>query len=134
MLCDLNVPWPCLTYNTQPTQQQLEVLKNTIVTLYSLGYTHQAINFSINENVRIPVGTPDLINPINIAYLKSELVPRFPKLKLFTRLTIIVSDPSKLASRFSQDPEPFRCSCSTASKRKGSTIMYYQPRHRSCFL
>ncbi|ABN67452.2 predicted protein [Scheffersomyces stipitis CBS 6054] len=96
MLCDLNVPWPCSTYNTQPTQQQLEVLKNTIVTLYSLGYTHQAINFSINENVRIPVGTPDLINPINIAYLKSELVPRFPKLKLFTRLTIIVSDPSKL--------------------------------------
>ncbi|KAK6456253.1 RNase P subunit p30-domain-containing protein [Scheffersomyces xylosifermentans] len=93
---DLNVPWPINNYTTKPTESQLVGLKNTIVTLYALGYTHIAINFTINEAIRIPVGSPEQINPINIEYLTSELVPKFPKLKLFTRLTLIVSDPAKL--------------------------------------
>ncbi|KAG7661295.1 RPP1 [[Candida] subhashii] len=96
MSYDLNIPWPVDNYNQKPTPQQLTNLKNTIITSYSLGITHQVINFSILETVKIPLNQPQDINPIDITYLTAELSPQFKNLKLFTRLTLIINDSSKL--------------------------------------
>ncbi|KAI5954736.1 RPP1 [Candida theae] len=96
MSYDLNIPWPCNNYNTSPTPQQWTDLKNTIITNLELGITHQAINFTIDESVRIPFNTPDKINPILIKQLTDELSPNFPTLHLFSRITLIVNDSSKL--------------------------------------
>ncbi|KAI5969113.1 RPP1 [Candida margitis] len=96
MSYDLNIPWPCNNYSTAPTAQQWTDLKNTIITNLELGITHQAINFTIDESVKIPFNTPDRINPINISALNDELKPNFPTLNLFTRVTLIVNDSSKL--------------------------------------
>lgn len=93
MLFDLNVPWPSNNYSTTPTTQQINTLLNTISTLYALGYTHIAINFTLNENVRLP-NNQQSINPIQINMLK-EHFKEFTKLKLFTRLTLVVNDPSQ---------------------------------------
>ncbi|KHC57340.1 ribonuclease P/MRP protein subunit RPP1, partial [Candida albicans P60002] len=94
MSYDLNIPWPVNNYDKSPTLQQLTNLRNIIITNYSLGITHQAINFQISiESVKIPTTK---INPIPINQLLNELLPKFPKLKLFSRLTLIVNDSSKL--------------------------------------
>lgn len=94
MLFDLNVPWPVNNYQAKPNEKQLVNLKNTIATLFSLGYTHIAINFTINENVKIPTQSPQDINPIDIQWLKQEF-SKFSGLKLYTRLTIVVNDPGQ---------------------------------------
>ncbi|KAL6453619.1 RPP1 Ribonuclease P/MRP protein subunit RPP1 [Candida maltosa Xu316] len=96
MTYDLNIPWPCNDYTRAPSSHNLINLKNTIVTNYSLGVTHQVINFTINDYVKIPLNTPDKINPIPVTNLLKELKPQFPKLRLFSRLTIVVNDSSKL--------------------------------------
>ena len=96
MSYDLNIPWPCNNYNTSLTPQQWTDLKNTIITNLELGITHQAINFTIDESVKIPFNTPDKINPILIKQLVDELTPKFPTLHLFSRVTLIVNDSSKL--------------------------------------
>lgn len=99
MSYDLNIPWPVNNYDKSPTLQQLTNLRNIIITNYSLGITHQAINFQISiESVKIPTTTTATtkINPIPINQLLNELLPKFPKLKLFSRLTLIVNDSSKL--------------------------------------
>lgn len=94
MLFDLNVPWPVNNYRSKPTEKELQNLKNTVATLYSLGYTHVAINFTIDESVKIPVQSSEDINPIGISGLRKDLA-KFEGLKLFTRLTIIVNDPGQ---------------------------------------
>lgn len=104
MLFDLNVPWPVSNYSTKPTQKQLTNLKNVITTLYTLGYTHIAINFTLGENFKIPNGATNA-NPIQIEYLRNEL-KHLENLKLFTRITLTISDPgqtqgfSKIQSAF----------------------------------
>lgn len=94
MLFDLNVPWPTNTYATKATSQQITTLQNTIATLYALGYTHIAINFTLNENVRLPNNAQE-INPIQIQKLKEHFKEGFPKLRLFSRLTMVVNEPSQ---------------------------------------
>lgn len=98
MSYDLNIPWPINNYDKSPTLQQLTNLRNIIITNYSLGITHQVINFQISlESVKIPIATTNNnINPIPKDQLLNELLPKFPKLKLFTRLTLVVNDSSKL--------------------------------------
>lgn len=90
---DLNVPWPVQTYNS-PSQQQLTGLYNVIATLYCLGYTHLAINFNVQENVKLPYGQPTAINPIPMQQLR-ERFSEYPNLKLFSRITLQISDPSQ---------------------------------------
>ncbi|EGW34987.1 uncharacterized protein SPAPADRAFT_131716 [Spathaspora passalidarum NRRL Y-27907] len=92
---DLNIPWPVDNYTSKPTPSQLTQLKNIISTNYTLGITHQVINYSITETVKIPINNANEINPIDITWLRNELV-NFPKLRLFTRLTLIVNDSSKI--------------------------------------
>lgn len=94
MLLDLNVPWPVNDYTQKPNTQQMLHLKNTIATLCTFGYTHIAINFILHETVRIPNNSQDS-NPIDIEALRNELVGKFPNLRLFTRLTLVVSDPAQ---------------------------------------
>ena len=95
MLYDLNIPYPSNSYNP-PTAHQLINLKNTIVTLYLLGYTHLAINFQIPETVKIPVNSPATANPIDLDRLRRELpATKYPNLKLFSRLTVVVNDPAR---------------------------------------
>ncbi|KAI5960368.1 RPP1 [Candida pseudojiufengensis] len=98
MTYDLNIPWPSNDYQTQPTQQQLTNLKNTIITNLQVGKTSQCINFTINESIKIPLNEQNKINPIPIKQLLEELKPRFPNLRLFSRITLSINDTSKLQS------------------------------------
>lgn len=92
---DLNVPWPATDYTTKPSPTQILNLKNVIITLYNLGYRLIAINFQINELVKLP---KDQLNPIPMAALTKDLCSKFPDLKLFSRVTISINDPSKSQS------------------------------------
>lgn len=90
---DLNVPWPKNNYDP-PTEAEMTRLKQTIANLYNLGYKHIVVNFEIDENLKLPVNSPKEINPVHV----SELIDleKFRDLQLYTRLTIIVNDSSKL--------------------------------------
>ncbi|RCK60637.1 Ribonuclease P/MRP protein subunit RPP1 [Candida viswanathii] len=98
MSYDLNIPWPVNSYDKKPNAQELQNLKNTIVTNYSLGVTHQAINFTLPDTVKVPLNTPSEINPIPITSLLQDLRPKFPKLRLFSRVTLVVNDLTKVPS------------------------------------
>lgn len=87
MLADLNVPWPQDDYSTPVTSHGLIQLKNTLTTLSVLGYTHVALNFTLQHSTKVPQ-TP---NPIDLTLLK-EFEDR---LKLYTRVTIIIDEPSQ---------------------------------------
>ncbi len=89
MLIDLNIHWPQKNYQTPPSHNDIVKLKNTLVTLEELGYTHIALNYTLNHSDKIP--SNQTINPINLDLLK-EFQNR---LKLYTRVTIIVDEPSQ---------------------------------------
>ncbi|ODV80384.1 PHP domain-like protein [Suhomyces tanzawaensis NRRL Y-17324] len=95
MLYDLNVPWPSNGYSVPATPSQTIGFKNTIVTLYTLGYRQIAINFQLQENVKLPINQPERLNPIPMNTLRDDLCEKFPGLKLYSRVTLIVNDPSK---------------------------------------
>lgn len=90
MLIDLNVHWPQKNYSQlAPSQNDMIKLKNTLVTLEELGYSHVVLNFTLNHSDKIPSGQQ--INPINL-----DLLQEFKgRLKLYTRVTIIVDEPSQ---------------------------------------
>lgn len=94
---DLNVPWPVQTYAAAPTQTQLTNLHNTIAMLHSLGYTHLALNFIVDENVKLPFSTPSKLNPIAMGELRAKF-KAYRDLHLFSRITLVVSDPAKCQS------------------------------------
>lgn len=97
MLYDLNVAWPTGDYNSKPSPTQLTNLFNTISTLYSFGYTKIAINFTINETVKIPINNANQINPIMVGLIDSKFPKeRYPELLIFTRLTLVISEPSRV--------------------------------------
>lgn len=94
---DLNVQWPATAYSEKPLPIQLLNLQNTLIMLNSFGYNHIAINFIIDENDKIPTKTPEKLNPIPMNELR-EKTKSFKDLKLFSRATIVISDPSKSQS------------------------------------
>ncbi|ODQ58893.1 hypothetical protein WICANDRAFT_23350, partial [Wickerhamomyces anomalus NRRL Y-366-8] len=89
MLIDLNIHWPQKNYQTPLSHNDIVKLKNTLVTLEELGYTHIALNYTLNHSDKIP--SNQTINPINLDLLK-EFQNR---LKIYTRVTIIVDEPSQ---------------------------------------
>lgn len=89
MLIDLNVHWPQQNYTTPPSPQDIIKLKNTLITLEELGYTHIALNYTLNHSDKIPSNTK--LNPIDLDQLK-EFEGR---LKFFTRATIVIDEPSQ---------------------------------------
>lgn len=94
-MSDLNVPWPSTSYTSPPSPQQLTTLYNVIATLYVLGYTSLAINFTLPEGTKIPFGSGlAAINPIPISSLREKFA-HFANLRLFSRITLVVSDPAQ---------------------------------------
>lgn len=91
---DLNVSWPALAYGAVPSATEITNLHNTISMLYTMGYRYVAINFSISENVRLPLSTPDKLNPIPLADLRKKFADH-EGLHLFSRITLIIADPAK---------------------------------------
>lgn len=92
MLLDLNVPWPQKSFDTPPTEKDINKLRNTISTLHTLGYTHLAINFTVNHHDKFPQSAKEM-NPIDLS-LFDDLV-KSTGIKLYTRITLIIDDPSK---------------------------------------
>lgn len=93
LLYDLNVPWPSHDYSAV-SDDDFTNLCNTIATLYSFGYTHVAVNFVANELLKFPINNPKEVNPIKIKLLRARLL-KFVGLHIFTRLTLVISDPSR---------------------------------------
>lgn len=94
---DLNVPWPVQSYGSVPTPAQLANVRNTIAALYALGIRYIAINFQITENVKLPLSSPDKLNPIPMADLKARFA-NYKGLRLFSRITLVITDPAKSQS------------------------------------
>ncbi|GEQ68751.1 hypothetical protein JCM33374_g2419 [Metschnikowia sp. JCM 33374] len=94
---DINVPWPSSGYLQEPSAMQLTNLYNTVAMLHSFGYNYLAINFIVEETVKLPVNTPAKLNPVPMAELRSRF-SHFPQLHLFSRITLVVADPAKAQS------------------------------------
>ncbi|QEU59672.1 Rpp1 [Kluyveromyces lactis] len=92
MLVDLNVPWPQKDFATPPSTKEIKTLHKTLATLHTLGYTHIALNFTVNQQDKFPKSINDM-NPIDLSHF-DELV-KSTGLKLYTRITIIIDDLSK---------------------------------------
>lgn len=90
---DLNVPWPNHNY-TKLTEEQVTNLRNIIVTLYTFKVFKIAINFEVDESLKLPINQPNEINPIKLDEIID--ISKFPGLNIYTRLTIVVNDSSKL--------------------------------------
>ncbi|CEP24875.1 RPP1 [Cyberlindnera jadinii] len=75
MMIDLNIPY---TTNTQLLRNQLQLLA-------TLGYTHAAINHTIQHSTS-PSG---FVNPIDLSLFKDI------DIKVFTRVTIVVDEPAQ---------------------------------------
>ncbi|VEU23788.1 DEKNAAC104849 [Brettanomyces naardenensis] len=105
MICDLNVVYPQEDFKSPPSGKDLTKLKACLAVLEQLGYTHVALNFepqwstgSINKQIPTDIR---LVNPINIERDFKEFEGR---LKLYTRITLKVDDPSQCQNitRFQQ--------------------------------
>lgn len=92
MLVDLNVPWPQQSFDSPPSNSDIQSLKSTITMLHTLGYTHLALNFTINHHDKFPQLSKD-INPIDLSLFSD--VCEATGVKLYTRITLIIDDPSK---------------------------------------
>lgn len=91
MIFDLNVPWPVNDYTTKPTSDQIAQLKSSLAILEEFGYTHVAINLHIDQTVKIPTNLTE-VNPIKV----DKYFPEFKdRLKIFTRITLNIDDPSQ---------------------------------------
>ncbi|CAH6721261.1 ribonuclease P/MRP protein subunit Rpp1p [[Candida] jaroonii] len=93
MTCDLNLLWPKSNYDAL-TPSEITNIKNLIITSYNLGYYNVVINFEVSESLKLPINEPSKLNPIKIKEIID--ISKFPDLKVFTRLTVIVNDSSKL--------------------------------------
>lgn len=97
MICDLNIVYPVSDFNESIEPQQLKELKKVLDLSIQLGYTHVALNFcpettTSNSNKKRLPNDLNLINPINIDRDFSEFKD---KLKIFTRITVKIDDPSQ---------------------------------------
>ncbi|SCU99952.1 LAME_0G06590g1_1 [Lachancea meyersii CBS 8951] len=93
MLVDLNVPWPQTNFQETVSEKQIQDVTRILETLHTLGYTHVALNFSINHTEKFPTSLKEL-NPIRIQEYFGSLI-QATGLKLYSRITLIIDDPSK---------------------------------------
>lgn len=119
MLVDLNVPWPQNSYADKVTSQAVNNLIKTLSTLHMLGYTHIAINFTVNHSEKFP-NDVKLLNPIDIKRRFGELMDR-TGLKLYSRITLIIDDPSKGQS-LSKISQAFDIVAALPISEKGLTL------------
>ncbi|EGA82481.1 Rpp1p [Saccharomyces cerevisiae Lalvin QA23] len=123
MLVDLNVPWPQNSYADKVTSQAVNNLIKTLSTLHMLGYTHIAINFTVNHSEKFP-NDVKLLNPIDIKRRFGELMDR-TGLKLYSRITLIIDDPSKGQS-LSKISQAFDIVAALPISEKGLYFINYQ--------
>lgn len=93
MLVDLNVRWPQKSLQDPLTSEGLDTLKATLSTLHILGYTHVAINITVNHSDKLP-NTPAELNPMKLSERFAEFM-KTTGMKLYSRITLIIDDPSK---------------------------------------
>lgn len=93
---DLNVVWPSQSYSA-PSANQLDNLYNTISMLYTFGYNYLAVNFIVPDTVKLPQNGAEKLNPIPMNELRQKF-KLFSKLRLFSRITLVLSDPAKCQS------------------------------------
>lgn len=106
MLCDLNIVYPVTEFNEKITSNQLKDVKSLINLLINLGYTHIALNFKPStatskfNKIKLP-NDLNLINPINV---DKDFKEYEDKIKIFSRITIKVDDPTQCQniSKFQQ--------------------------------
>lgn len=90
MLVDLNVCWPQKSFQQSLSDSEIEKVKAVLSTLHVLGYTHVALNFTVNHSDKFPSNP----NPMQINEHFGELM-RATGLKLYSRITLVIDDPSK---------------------------------------
>ncbi|KAL3234956.1 Ribonuclease P/MRP protein subunit RPP1 [Nakaseomyces bracarensis] len=93
MLVDLNVSWPQKDFKTPISKGDEELLKATLMTLKTLGYTHVALNFTVSHMEKFPNNVKEM-NPMNINERFKELMEH-TGLKIYSRITLVIDDPSK---------------------------------------
>lgn len=100
MTIDCNIHWPVQEQDGRPSAQQITALENTLHTLKQLGYTHAVLNYTLKHSQKPPQAVK---NPIDLGLLPDSCKDG---LKLYTRVTIIIDEPShgqsisKLSSLF----------------------------------
>ncbi|CCD23865.1 RNA-binding RNA processing protein RPP1 NDAI_0C02050 [Naumovozyma dairenensis CBS 421] len=92
MLVDLNVEWPQKSFKESIKPEDLERLRATLSTLYTLGYTHTALNFTVNHSDKFPNNVKDM-NPMNIQELFGDFMKE-TGMKIYSRITLVIDDPS----------------------------------------
>lgn len=93
MLVDLNVNWPQQSFHDELSTKQVAKVRETLSTLHTLGYTHVALNFTVNHSDKFPNNAKDL-NPMKISERFGDLMEA-TGLKIYSRITLIIDDPSK---------------------------------------
>lgn len=90
MLVDLNVCWPQQSFQQPLSNEEIEKVKGVLSTLHVLGYTHVALNFTVNHSDKFPPNP----NPMRISERFGDLM-RATGLKIYSRITLVIDDPSK---------------------------------------
>lgn len=93
MLVDLNVAWPQQGFRDEISPKQVAQVRETLTTLHTLGYTHVALNFTVNHSDKFPTNAKDM-NPLKISERFGDLMET-TGLKIYSRITLIIDDPSK---------------------------------------
>ncbi|SMN18446.1 similar to Saccharomyces cerevisiae YHR062C RPP1 Subunit of both RNase MRP and nuclear RNase P [Maudiozyma saulgeensis] len=93
MLVDLNVRWPQESFNKPVNEKDISELRATLLALHNVGYTHIALNFTVRHTDKFP-SNPKEMNPMDIQNRFGELM-KSTGLKIYSRLTLIIDDPSK---------------------------------------
>lgn len=93
MLVDLNVSWPQKSFSEPVSAEQVAKVRQTLSTLHLLGYTHVALNFTVNHSDKFPTN-PKELNPFKIGERFGDLM-KATGLKIYSRITLIIDDPSK---------------------------------------
>lgn len=90
MLVDLNICWPQKSFQEPLKDAEIGKVKEVLSTLHVLGYTHVALNFTVNHSDKFPPNP----NPMQIEQRFGELM-KSTGLKIYSRITLIIDDPSK---------------------------------------
>lgn len=93
MLVDLNVCWPQKSFREPVTPDEVTTVRNTLSTLHTLGYTHVALNFTVNHSDKFPNNVKEL-NPMRINERFGDFM-KLTGLKIYSRITLVIDDPSK---------------------------------------
>ncbi|QLL33396.1 hypothetical protein HG536_0E03070 [Torulaspora globosa] len=93
MLVDLNVIWPQQSFRDEVTPKQVAKVRETLSTLHALGYTHVALNFTVNHSDKFPTNAKEM-NPMKISERFGDLIEA-TGLKIYSRITLVIDDPSR---------------------------------------